>query len=414
MNALFVLPENIYREAMLELLKAPNRMAVGSMASDPFSEPRPWKAAALEVVAESTGVAWPAFGDWSAVMVSERMLDAPAVLSRLQPSFAQTLIVVVVGVGPLAGRWWGWISTRGQTHPLDGFRIVGPSMLRLERAPIAKAVDERWSRLVGPVGGERVFRVLADASVLVLGCSRTGTLAATMLAALGVRRLALVDPDVIEPHNLDGMVLTTPRAVGKPKAVALAKRLSAFRPEMLVQAVKAGLNDRRASRLAGSSQLIVSCVDNGAGRLQAADWAKKAMAVHLDVGSGIRMVDNRRELAADVRLLLPGRGMGCLRCVGGVARLAEAEAARRLPPHALPRRHEPWNAHGRLGSLITLNAAAVASGIQSWLDLLAGELPASIWHRLRWQPRSGWECATALVTGISGCSGCGHPPANAA
>jgi hypothetical protein len=106
-----------------------------------------------------------------------------------------------------------------------------------------------------------------------------------------------------------------------------------------------------------------------------------------------------------VRLLLPRAG--CIRCVGGLADMEQAEYEFHAPPGALPRRPPaPWNASGRLGSLITLNSLAVSHGVQSWLDLLEGTLATSIWHRLRWESEGGLDVDSAIVSAQEGCSNC--------
>jgi hypothetical protein len=108
-----------------------------------------------------------------------------------------------------------------------------------------------------------------------------------------------------------------------------------------------------------------------------------------------------------VRLLLPRAG--CIRCVGGLADFDQAEYDLHALPGALPRRPpDPWNARGRLGSLITLNSLAVSCGVQSWLDLLEGTLTASIWHRLRWRSGGGLEVNSALMGAGAECALCGH------
>lgn len=43
----------------------------------------------------------------------------------------------------------------------------------------------------------------------------------------------------------------------------------------------------------------------------------------------------------------------------------------------------------RAGSLITINAIAVSVGVQLWLELLAGRLSTSTWHRLDWDAQTG-------------------------
>jgi len=76
------------------------------------------------------------------------------------------------------------------------------------------------------------------------------------------------------------------------------------------------------------------------------------------------------------------------------------------PPGALPRRPPPpWNEQ-RAGSLITLNSLTVAIGVQLWLDLLAGRLRSSHWHRLRWEPGVGLQADFAPVGASPGCRIC--------
>ena len=43
----------------------------------------------------------------------------------------------------------------------------------------------------------------------------------------------------------------------------------------------------------------------------------------------------------------------------------------------------PWFQQ-RAGSLITLNQMIAGAAVQSWLDLLAGDLTTSFWQRLSW------------------------------
>jgi hypothetical protein len=275
-------------------------------------------------------------------------------------------------------------------------------------SPPAGDDDDRWSRLRGAVG-DRVFAKLRESLTAVIGCSRSGTLAACMLAALGVRGLSLIDGDAVEWHNLDGMILSTEDDLGANKAVALGRRLVAFRPDLLVKAVPGSAHSDAADRAVGGADLIVTCVDQDAPRLRAARWSRDWLIPHLDIGTGVmRAPGGERQLAADVRLLLPRAG--CVRCVGGLTDLDQAEYELYAPPGALPRRApEAWHAHGRLGSLVTLNSLATATGVQLWLDLLEGTLRGSTWHRLHWRQGEGWERASSLVGAASDCPVCQRP-----
>ncbi|MCA9222631.1 MAG: ThiF family adenylyltransferase, partial [Planctomycetales bacterium] len=241
--------------------------------------------------------------------------------------------------------------------PLAGFRIAGPSMIRVNRSINETAHrwdQERWTRTRQAVG-PAAFARLQEATVAIVGCSRSGTLAATMLAAQGVRRLILIDSDVIESHNLDGMILAAANQIGRPKALTIGRRLVKFLPDLAVTVLARRFGNDEDLRDIDSAELLVTCVDQDEPRLRAARMARQLLVPHLDIATSVTATeDGRRRIFADVRLLFPGAG--CVRCVGGLADLEQAESEQQAPVGALPRRSPvDWNEHGRLGSLITVN-----------------------------------------------------------
>jgi len=402
----------IWRQALMPMLTNPGLVATGALVRDPGRLPTGLLVRELTAsAAPQTGAAYPPLSDWIAVAApAGEAPDTPQEwLRRLQPRFAQMLVILLVGFGQHRAGWKGWTVERGTIRPLAGLRIVGPGMVHAELSPpvdlLPALENARWERLRGAVGNHTLVK-LRTAQVAVIGCSRTGTLAAGMFAALGVRGLTLVDGDAIEAHNLDGMLLATEADIGTNKAVTLGRRLVEFRPDAAVRAIMRPLNSRASEEALGGADLIVTCVDQDGARLRAARHARARLTPHLDIGTGITLTaPGERQLAADVRLLLPGAG--CVRCVGGLGDWEQAEYELHAPPGALPRRPaEPWNARGRLGSLITLNSLAVSFGVQSWLDLLDGSLSASIWHRLRWRLGSGLEVHSAPVGAGNQCGLC--------
>lgn len=408
-----VVPHAAWAGVFRPISKDPRLIATGLLRRDPRRVPTGLLADELTAsVTPPVGASFAQQADWIAVAMplGEPPADPGAWIGRLQPRFAQLLAVLLVGFGPDRADWRGWTIERGVIRPLAGLQIVGPEMVSAVLNPgsgaqMLKSGESRWTRTVDAIG-KSAFSKLRQASVCVIGCSRSGNLAAGMLAALGVRTLGLIDGDTIELHNLDGMVLATEDDVGENKAVALARRLAAFRSDMAVHASRRAFGARYDEPAIGNADLIVTCVDRDAPRLRAAQLARQRLIPHLDIGTGVaRTPREGRIIAADVRLLLPG--CGCVRCVGGLRDLEQAEFELWAPPGALPRRApERWDARDRLGSLMTVNSVAVATGVQSWLDLLAGELPGSIWHRLRWRPGKGWQIDSGLVTAAPTCPVC--------
>jgi bacteriocin biosynthesis cyclodehydratase domain-containing protein len=104
------------------------------------------------------------------------------------------------------------------------------------RAPDSPALDpedaQRYSRqlpYLAEFGDERALqRRLARARVTVIGCGGLGTWALAALAGAGIRRLRIVDDDVVELSNLNRQVLYMPADLGAPKVHAAAAWLRAF------------------------------------------------------------------------------------------------------------------------------------------------------------------------------------------
>ena len=306
---------------------------------------------------------------------------------------------------------WSWraaVRSHAGPVPVETVRVVGANPLLLVRrgAESRTAVDDaaRYSRLAGAVS-PAVTRRLRRAEVTVVGCGRTGSAVAQQLACLGVARLRLIDPDVLEPHNLDAAPGLRAKDVGTPKAVALARALRRSRPDLVAQAsVSLGHSGPGADLLAAPADLLVSAVDRDEARLAVSLAARRAGVPHLDLASEVQAGEPPR---GDARLLLPGDRGGCVACIGGLGDLNAALDALAAPPDCL-RRGQPirWNDQ-RAGSLVTLNHLTVSAGVQLWLDALRGAARGSRWQRLRWELGSGLRADGGPVEGDTACPFCG-------
>jgi molybdopterin/thiamine biosynthesis adenylyltransferase len=66
---------------------------------------------------------------------------------------------------------------------------------------------------------------LRSLRLAVVGCGRFGSLVVDHIAAYGVARLTLIDPNVMERHNLGEMVGELDATLQPPKAAALVVRV---------------------------------------------------------------------------------------------------------------------------------------------------------------------------------------------
>lgn len=352
-------------------------------------------------------------GDKSSERIVERVGNACA------PRIGQLLAVLVLGLGTKRDGWTGGIFAKGTCQPIDAIRVVGPGMLYVRRKKASaklladcsnysrrsQRVDpNRWSRLQGSLG-KRALRKLHRASVVVFGASRNGSAVAGQLAALGVRKLTLVDFDILEDHNLDCNRMVAVGDIGRKKVNALAKRLVAFRPDLAVTALACSATDEPAIEAVRACDLLVTAVDRDTPRLAAAILANRFLKIHLDIGTGVtRTATGERQLAGDCRLLIPGGGCCC--CVGGMVDEAAARYELFAPPGAMSLAGPSSFSQSRLGSLITLNELTVSASVQLWIDLLTNDLKSSHWTRLRWFPGHGLQVNEAAVMGAIHCQTC--------
>lgn len=103
---------------------------------------------------------------------------------------------------------------------------------------------------------------LAQASVLVVGAGGLGCPVLQYLAAAGVGRFGIVDPDRVEESNLHRQILYTAADVGVPKVQAAARRVQELNPNCVVDYFEQRLDAQLAADLVGQFDVIVDGTDN--------------------------------------------------------------------------------------------------------------------------------------------------------
>jgi adenylyltransferase/sulfurtransferase len=111
---------------------------------------------------------------------------------------------------------------------------------------------------VGRDGQER----LKAARVLLVGAGGLGSPAALYLAAAGVGRLTLVDPDTVDRSNLHRQVLYGESDVGRPKLEAARARLADVNPHVRLEAVGERFSAGNAAALVADHDVVVDGTDN--------------------------------------------------------------------------------------------------------------------------------------------------------
>ena len=121
----------------------------------------------------------------------------------------------------------------------------------------AQEVDRYARHLVLKEIGGAGQQKLKDAGVLVVGAGGLGAPAALYLAAAGVGRIGIVDPDKVALSNLQRQVIYATGDVGRAKVIAAAERLCALNDMTEVDALDFALNADNARELVRGFDLVV-------------------------------------------------------------------------------------------------------------------------------------------------------------
>jgi len=135
---------------------------------------------------------------------------------------------------------------------------------------------ERYSRqiLFRGIGLEGQGK-LAAGRVAIVGCGATGSALAGLLARAGVGTLRIIDRDYVEPSNLQRQCLfdEADAAESLPKAIAAARKISAFNSEITIEPRVEDLVPANIGALLEGVSLILDGTDNFETRYLINDYA---------------------------------------------------------------------------------------------------------------------------------------------
>ncbi|HEX7760662.1 MAG TPA: molybdopterin-synthase adenylyltransferase MoeB [Caulobacteraceae bacterium] len=126
---------------------------------------------------------------------------------------------------------------------------------------------ERYARhlVLREVGGPGQQKLKA-ARVLIVGAGGLGAPAALYLAAAGVGRIGLVDPDTISLSNLQRQILYRTEDNGAPKVERAADRLAELNPHVHVEPIDVMLTADNAGALVRDFDMVLDGTDDFATR----------------------------------------------------------------------------------------------------------------------------------------------------
>lgn len=157
------------------------------------------------------------------------------------------------------------------------------------------------------------------AHVIVVGAGAIGSHVLPHLArSPRVSRLTIVDRDTYEPANVSGQDVDA-HGIGRPKAIAQARRLRRINPALAIHAIHGAAEDLPLGALRGD--VILGCLDSRIARMTVNQAAWRLGVPFVDAGV------EPTGMLARVAVFVPAPDAPCLECAWDAADYAAVEQA---------------------------------------------------------------------------------------
>lgn len=232
---------------------------------------------------------------------------------------------------------------------------------------------DRQVRAFGREGQHR----LAALCVAVVGVGGLGSVAVQQMAHLGIRRFALIDPDVVETTNLNRLVGATLEDVRQrsPKVMVAARLIRSLHPNAEIMPIHRSVFHPEAIAAVATADLVLCGTHDAASRYAVNEVSLAYVRPYLDLGTEIDGRDGIiQSIGGRFTFLFPGSG--CLLCARAIDPLEAAAQLR--PPQAL--QHDLNRGYVRgstepAPSVLPLNATVVSLAMNEVLAWSTGWRP---------------------------------------
>ena len=252
----------------------------------------------------------------------------------------------------------------------DGLRLT----LAHDGSPAS--VDPLFDRNVRAFG-PAIQSTLSALTIAIVGAGGTGSAVAEQLVRLGVRRLLLIDPDILSASNTTRVYGSSIGDIGRPKVQVLADHLQRIAPSLDCRVIQSTVSMEAAARELTSCDIIYGCTDDNAGRLVLSRLASFMLVPVIDVGVLLSSDSDGILSGIDGRITVLRPGSACLVCRGRID-LARAAAELRTPDER--RRLEDEGYAPALGGIepavVAFTTAVAAAAVAELLERLIGYGPS--------------------------------------
>ena len=219
----------------------------------------------------------------------------------------------------------GWIGDR--VYSVQEFITVAPANItRNSRAP-RRVTDPEYRERLQRLYGEAAATRLLNSTVVIAGCSGTGSPAAHVLARAGVGRFILVDPERLDKSNLERVHGSySEHFVRKPypfKVETLRDLILKINPAAEVTAIVGNILQPVVRDHIVVADLLLSCTDTNHSRAAAGELAYRYLVPSIDVG--VLLEGHKGAVSHEIgQMTVYAPGLPCAYCLDQIDSWASA------------------------------------------------------------------------------------------
>jgi molybdopterin/thiamine biosynthesis adenylyltransferase len=193
--------------------------------------------------------------------------------------------------------------------------------------------------------GNALNNNLSKLTVGIVGCGATGSATASLLSRLGIRKLLLIDDDVVDRTNLNRLHGSTASDAdaGRNKVEVVRDFVAGSGVGTRVRIIKDWVGSEQSRLALRSCDVIFGCTDDNSGRIFLNRYAHFYLTPVFDMGIVIEpdQTDNQKLKCLQGRVTVIITGNNCLLCQGIVdPTIAAEEDLKRSDPRGFERRKE--------------------------------------------------------------------------
>lgn len=124
--------------------------------------------------------------------------------------------------------------------------------------------------------GEKGQKAISETCVALVGCGGLGSPNAFYLAALGVKKIILIDNDKVEVSNLNRQILHDESSLQQFKALSAKEKVEKLNSNVEVEVITERLTELNVASVLSGANIIIDAVDNVETRYMLDDYCNKS------------------------------------------------------------------------------------------------------------------------------------------